>query len=135
MVFIETRQLTTSRNGMHDVTGEILEVLKKSGIKNGIVTVEAEGPACGILKMEEAEGIANDLVKQTRDLVPARVNFTCQAPPEETAGLLKSALFGSSLSLIVRDGEPLFGGRILFAEYDGPRDRRYAVCAQGKEEA
>ena len=133
MVYIETRELTTSRNGMHDVTGEVREILKKSGVRNGTLTVEAEGPACGILRMDEAEGIASDLVKQTRDLVPARVNFTCQAPPEETAGLLKSALFGSSLSLIVRDGVPFFGGRILFAEYDGPRDRRYAVCAQGEE--
>ena len=99
-------------------------------LNNGTLTVEAEGPACGVLRLCGEAGA--DLVKQTRDLVPARVNFACQAPPEETAGLLKSALFGSSLSLIVKDGEILFGGRILFAEYDGPRDRRYAVCVQGE---
>jgi secondary thiamine-phosphate synthase enzyme len=130
MAYIVIKELTTSRNGMHDVTGEVREILKKSGVRNGTLTVEAEGPACGVLRLCGEAGA--DLVKQTRDLVPARVNFACQAPPEETAGLLKSALFGSSLSLIVKDGEILFGGKILFAEYDGPRDRRYAVCVQGE---
>lgn len=135
MIYTDVVSLVTERDGIHEITSGVEEAVRKSGITNGICVVEAAHTTAGLLKICScAEGTAADLVKEMRRLIPSRINFVHQDSPDDAAGHLKSAMFGTSLSLIVKDGKLvcLENQGIYFAEYDGPRNRHYTVCVFGE---
>ena len=135
MVYIREFSLVTGKASVTDITASVNEAVAESGIRNGIAVVEAAHSTASVLKItDHGEGVIEDIVKEMRRMIPARINFDQQAAPEDAAGHIKSALFGSSLSLIVKDGRLLCDGKqhICFAEYDGPRNRTYSVCVSGE---
>ena len=135
MVYIKEFRLTTGRDSLQKITAEIIETVKESKITNGTVIVETAHSTAGILKVTSfGEEVLEDIVKEMRRIVPARINYIHQDSPENAAGHIKSSLFGSSLSLIVKDGRLLCEGKqeICFADYDGPRERTYSVCVMGE---
>ena len=134
MVYIREFSLLSEKGSFCDITASVKETIKDSGIRNGIAVVEAAHSTASVLKIAEYdEGIVEDIVREMRRMIPARINFTHQSSPEDSAGHIKSALFGSSLSLIVKDGELICDNKqsICFADYDGPRNRNYSVCVYG----
>ena len=135
MVYIREFRLTTGRDSLQKITAEVNETIIESKIKNGTVTVETAHSTAGILKVTSVgEEVGEDIVKEMRRIVPARINYIHQDSPENAAAHIKSSLFGSSVSLIVKDGRLLCEGKqeICFADYDGPRERTYSVCVMGE---
>ena len=135
MVYIKEFRLTTGRDSLQKITAEVNKTIKESKITNGTVIVETAQSTAGILKVTSSgEEVMEDIVKEMRRIVPARINYIHQDSPENAAGHIKSSLFGSSLSLIVKDGRLLCEGKqeICFADYDGPRERTYSVCVMGE---
>jgi len=68
-----------------------------------------------------------DIIDDVHRLVPTRADFKhIYDTPADAAGHIKSVLIGSSLSLIVKDGQLALGGSqsIMFFEFDGPRKRK-----------
>lgn len=136
MTYIKEFTLLTGKDLLQPITGSISEAVAESSIRNGIAVVETSAAAAGILKVSgKGEEVFADIIKEMRRIVPARINFQNQDSPESAAGSIKSALFGSSLSLIVKDGKLLCEGKqeICFADYDGPQNRTYSVCVTGGE--
>ena len=137
MVFIKDFEITTGKNSLDNITASVNEAIKESGIQNGIAVIETAHSTAGILMISSyGKEILDDIVTETRRIVPARINFSHQDAPEDSAGHIKSALFGSSVSLIVKEGKLLCEGKqdVYFAEYDGPRQRAYSVCVNGEKE-
>ena len=137
MVFIKEFEITTGKNSLDNITASVNETIKESGIQNGIAVVETAHSTAGILMISAyGKEILDDIVKEMRRIIPARINFSHQDAPEDSAGHIKSALFGSSVSLIVKEGKLLCEGKqdVYFAEYDGPRNRTYSVCINGEKE-
>ncbi len=135
MVYTETKKLETGKSTVHDITEDVKAVLKASGVKNGILVVETKHSTAGIMRTTAwGHEVLEDLVKEMRRIVPARINFKHEDSPEDAAGHIKNALFGSSVSCIVKDGKLVADGKlgIYFAEYDGPRSRSYDVCVVGE---
>ncbi len=135
MVYSETKKLETGKNTVHDITAEVNAVLAASGVKNGILVVETKHSTAGIVRTTAwGHEVLDDLVKEMRRIVPARINFKHEESPEDAAGHLKNAFFGSSVSCIVRDGRLVADGGlgVYFMEYDGPRSRIYDVCVVGE---
>lgn len=143
MVFITELTLRTGAEAANgdqavaaiNITKAVTEALSGCGIKNGMVTVETASPATGILRMAAGEEkVVYDVVKEMRRLVPARINFKNEESPEQAAGCIKSALFGASVTCVVKDGALAFGKEsgIYFMDYDGPRTRTYRVCVVGE---
>ena len=135
MVYIREFTIRTGRDSYDIITSEISKAIEESRILNGIAIVESADQSVDILKIAGfSSEILDDLNREMRRLVPARINFKNQDSPENTAGRIKGSFFGSSVSLIVRDGKLLCDGRqdICFADYDGPQVRTYAVCVYGE---
>lgn len=134
MVYQEYRSLTTARNDVLDITEQVSQVIAASGIQNGIVAVEAEAATVGIVRMQRnGDELRSDLTKEMRRLVPARITFQQEISPEYTAGNLKSAFFGNSVTSVVQGGRLLNGQNGMFLlEYDGPAARKYHVCVIGE---
>ncbi|MBR4471885.1 MAG: secondary thiamine-phosphate synthase enzyme YjbQ [Erysipelotrichaceae bacterium] len=135
MVYIKEFKITTSSNSLTKISEQVKETIAKSGVRNGTVVVETAHSTAGILKVNVCGNeILDDIVKEMRRVIPSRINFYHQDGPENASGHIKSSLFGTSVSLIVKDGKPICEGKqdIYFAEYDGPRERSFSVCVSGE---
>ncbi len=135
MVFTKTFNLETEKGSVCDISADVWEAVKQSGIMNGIAVVETAHSTAGIVRTTSYAGaVLDDVVKEMRRLVPARINFKHEESPDDAAGHIKCALFGTSVSAIVRDGALVSENKlgIFFVEYDGPRSRCYDVCVVGE---
>ena len=134
MYFSKEFNIETQRDCLIDITDSVKEVIESSGMHYGIVVVETKETTAGILKINNAgKEVLDDVVKEMRRIVPARINYYNQVSPENAAGSIKSALFGSSVSLILQSGKLYCeeNQRIYFADYDGPYTREYTVAVIG----
>lgn len=128
---IEVRSILTEKCGFHDITEEVRQIVSKSGIQNGLVTVQVACADAGILALSGSDPkIEEDLLADLRRLIPSRITFKKEISPEGTAANLKSALFGSAAVSILKDGRLVSeeGGQAFYlCEYDGPQARQYYV--------
>ena len=131
----ETIKFRTQKNGMHEITSEIREIVRNSGVQDGLcalycthTTAGLAMTSCGVKETPE------DIQDELRRIVPTRVDFKHQHDtPEDAAGHIKSAIVGSSITLFVENGELYTGSTkgIYFAEFDGPRNRQVLVKVLG----
>jgi len=131
---LENFKIQTKYNEVFDITEVIKKTVVKSGVKEGICIVYNPHSTAGLTLFSpwDSDGFI-DLDEEIRRLVPTKIDFKHQHDtPQDAAGHIKSALLGSSVSLIVHDGKLLLGGShgIYFLEFDGPRNREYYVKIQ-----
>ena len=137
MIYIKEYTITSERDSLQDISDKVIETINESKIANGTVTIETTAQASGIFKADLLGlEVEKDIIKEMRRIVPARINFCYQESPENAAGHIKNALFGSSVSMILKGGKLLCEGKqnICFADYDGPRELSYSVCVMGEKE-
>ena len=135
MTYIKECMILTGRDSLQNITGEVTETIRESKVQNGTVTVESADSTAGILMIDSyGKEILDDITKEMRRIVPARINYLHQESPENAAGHIKSALFGTSVSLIVKEGRLMCEGKkdVYFADYDGPQERSYVICVVGE---
>lgn len=129
---ITEKVIDTAKNEILDITAKVLEAVKESGIKDGIVTVEAEDVSCGIGILEKDNpAICQDLWDETKRLVPSRITFKYEESPDGSAGRIKSCIFGSAVTVIVKDGKLASDKKGIFIiEYNGPETRKIYICTK-----
>ena len=121
---------TRAREVLVDITGQVDAVVQRSGIRNGLVNVYAQGATAAIMIQENwDESVQTDVVNLLRQMIPQGV-WLHDAQDGNGDAHLKAGLVGPSESV------PLIDGRlglsrwqnIFFCEFDGPRsDRRVVV--------
>ena len=128
---METIKLHTDYQGMHDVTGEVQDVVKKSGIEEGICVINCNHTTAGIIitSFWDKRGHV-DFQEELDKLIPMRYDYLHDFDtPTDAAGHIKSAICGTGMTLIVHEGKAMLGSSqgVLFCEFDGPRDRKFFV--------
>lgn len=134
MQYIEEFVVSTEKNAVLSITDSVRESIKNSGIGNGVVFVESKDPATGIVRLPEKSVLSRqDLVNEIRRLVPARADLICKESAEAAAGYVKGAIFGTSVSAIIKDGEICAEEMGIFLmDYDGPGNRRCGILILGE---
>lgn len=135
MVYTEERKILTEKNAVISITDIVNEIFAKSGIQNGLLTIEVPHSTIGIMTTTAfAEDIRLDMMEEVKRIVPSRINFHHEETPDDAAGHIKCALFGNSISSIIKDGKLIAGGKLgyFLMEYDGPRQRHYYVQVMGE---
>ena len=120
---------THTRNGLYDITLQVVEVVKASGVKNGIASVYARGSTAAIMIQENwDESVQNDVITLLGRLIPQGV-WEHDHQDNNGDAHLKSGLIGASQTIPVIDGNPGLSTwqNIFFCEFDGPRQRREIV--------
>lgn len=109
-----------------DITSEVENEVRDSGVKEGICIITVPHTCAGIIINENETGICSDILNILDKLVPAGENYEHNKIDNNADSHLKSILLGSSEILPVVDGKLELGAwqSILFAEMDGPRDER-----------
>ena len=127
------RVRSTRRVDLVEITGQVRELVTRSGIREGIVVLQSTHTTAGLTVNENADPeVLHDLIAKLEQLIPHREPFYRHAEGNSDSHL-KTSLFGSSLSLIIKDGRPLLGRwqGIYLGEFDGPRERTVAVQLVG----
>ncbi len=120
---------TDKHNGLYDITSEVIRIVKKSRIKNGLVNIYAQGATAAIMIQENwDQSVQNDVVNLLRKLIPQGV-WEHDAQDGNGDAHLKAGLVGPSETIPLIDGNPALATwqNIFFCEFDGPRSVRKIV--------
>jgi len=121
---------TAARETLVDITAQVRAVVSAAGVRNGLVSVYAQGATAAIMIQENwDESVQTDVVNLLRKLIPNGV-WLHDAQDGNGDAHLKSGLVGASQTIPLIDGELGLSRwqNIFFCEFDGPRkDRRVVV--------
>ncbi len=125
-------EIATPRgDALIDITEQVQQVLRESGVQAGICALVVPHTTAGITINSGLDpATPADIVADIQRLVPTRVDFEHQYDtPADAAGHIKASLIGHSLTLIIDEGRLLMGfsQSIMFYEFDGPRSRQVQV--------
>jgi secondary thiamine-phosphate synthase enzyme len=125
-----TIQISSSeREQLIDITDKVRQVVKESGIQDGLVNVYAQGATAGIMIQENwDESVQTDVIHLLKKLIPKGVWLHDQQDGNGDSHL-KSGLVGPSETIPIMDGQPALSTwqNIFFCEFDGPRQERKIV--------
>ncbi len=133
---MDTIVLKTEEHELYNITDRVIEIVKKSGVKDGLCLVYTPHSTAGVLVACGIDPNAlTDVDNFIRKLVPIETPFahTCD-PKTDAAGHLKAILTNVQQTFPVENGKVLLGSsqEIYFAEYDGPRERKVYVKVVGE---
>ena len=121
---------TRRREELIDITNQVAEVVSQSGIRDGLVSVYAQGSTGAIMIQENwDDSVQTDVVQLLRKMIPRGVWLHDQQDGNGDA-LLKAGLVGPSETVPLMDGKLGLSRwqNLFFCEFDGPRAQRNIVC-------
>jgi secondary thiamine-phosphate synthase enzyme len=97
--------------GHADITGELETLVRESGIRTGVLTVELVGSTGAITTIEYESGALEDLGRALEALAPVESDYAHNARWGDGNGFshVRSALLKTSLSVPVVDGQLSLG--------------------------
>ena len=124
----EARESTT------DITARVREVVRASGITDGLCLVASTHTTAAVFVNENADpDVQKDLLDALSRIVPDDLKTYRHAEGNSPAHI-KAVLIGGDVTLAVRDGDIALGRwqGVFFAELDGPRSRVATVTVSGE---
>jgi secondary thiamine-phosphate synthase enzyme len=121
---------THQRETLIDITEQVRELVRVSGVRDGIVTVYAQGATAAVMIQENwDESVQTDVVNFLRQIIPKGV-WLHDRQDGNGDSHLKAGLVGPSETVPVIDGKLGLSTwqNIFLCEFDGPRSERHIVC-------
>jgi len=113
---IEELSITTRRQGLHDVTRDVAQVVERSGIEEGLCTLFVQHTSASLIIQENADPSArHDLESWLNRLVAENdpLYTHTQEGPDDMPSHIKSILTATSLSI------PVMHGRLALGTWQG----------------
>ena len=133
IVLEEFRVKTPKREVLVNITSEINKIVKNTHINDGVCRIFVPHTTAGVTINENADpAVMKDVISYLNELIPQRAGFSHMEGNSDAH--IKSSLTGPSLDIIIHKGKLVLGTwqGIMFAEYDGPRNRKVYVQVQGE---
>ena len=128
-MYQETINFSTEIDEFVDITDRVEEVVRKSGIKDGVCLIFNLGSTGAILINEWEEGLLQDFKETLEKITSGRHHH-----PSNARSHLKAGIIGSERVIGVKKGELELGTwqSIIFCEFDvRPRERKVLVKVIG----
>ena len=129
MMLVRESVSTRKRSEVVDLTARVEEIVRASGVKEGICVVYVPHTTAAVSINENADpDVKHDVVKKLEELIPQEESYYRHGEGNSDSHL-KTILTGPSVTLIIEAGRLVLGmwQGIYFCEYDGPRTREYLV--------
>ena len=128
---------TKDRVEFINITPEVEQIVKKSGIREGLVLVNAMHITASVFVNDDERGLHGDFRKFLERLAPHAPTdqYRHNDTGEDNADAhLKRQLFGREVVVAVTDGKLDFGPweQIFYGEFDGRRRKRVLVKVIGE---
>jgi secondary thiamine-phosphate synthase enzyme len=120
---------TDKRNGLFDITSEVVSMIKESRVQTGIASVYVRGSTAAIMIQENwDQSVQNDVVTLLHRMVPSGI-WEHDRQDNNGDAHLKAGLVGPSETIPIIDSKPGLSTwqNIFLCEFDGPRERREVV--------
>lgn len=131
-------QLSTRGNGdMHDITGEVKQKIRESGLSSGIVTIFTPSSTSALTTIEYESGALSDLKRLFDEVAPPNRHYQHNARWGDGNGHshVRAALLQADLTVPFVSGNPVLGTwqQIIFVDFDNrPRSRELVVQILGE---
>ncbi len=124
----------TKRAYVH-ITPQVEAILKKSGVRDGMVLVSAMHITAGVYVNDNENGLIEDIDQWLEGLAPFKPDYRHHQTGEDNGDShLKALLIHHEVIVPVTNGKLDFGTwqRIFYAEFDGQREKRVIVKIMGE---
>jgi secondary thiamine-phosphate synthase enzyme len=142
MYFETLSYKTRERLELINITRDINEVIRKQGLRAGLVLVQTLHTTTAIFINEFQQALLDDMKTFLQKFV-GRFDYWRHNDPrlsecsrQNADSHLRAMVLGHTLSLPVRNGEVALGywQSVIFAELDGPRERAVQIQVLGVSE-
>jgi secondary thiamine-phosphate synthase enzyme len=122
---------------IHDITAQVLECARASGVQNGTATVFVPGSTAGLTTIEHEPGVVHDLRDCFDRLAPVDISYAHEQAWHDGNGHshVRAALLGPSLVVPLEKGRPVLGTwqQIVLVDFDNkPRQRTWTITIMGE---
>jgi secondary thiamine-phosphate synthase enzyme len=125
---------SSKRCQMIDITSQIVDIVVKNGILDGLITIYCPHTTAAITINENADpDVPHDILLTLDKLIPQHLSGY-QHNEGNSDAHVKSSLFGCSRQIILKNGTLVLGTwqGLFFCEFDGPRSRTVHVQILGQ---
>ncbi|MFW9874041.1 MAG: secondary thiamine-phosphate synthase enzyme YjbQ [Candidatus Thorarchaeota archaeon] len=135
--FAEFRLETPEREILLDITNEVHKIVRDANIQEGVCRVFIPHTTAGITINENADpSVIKDISNFLSKLIPrgGGLGYSYKHGEGNSDAHIKCSLTGHSVELLIHEKRLMLGTwqGIMFAEFDGPRNRRIYVQIQGR---
>jgi secondary thiamine-phosphate synthase enzyme len=131
--------ITNERMQLINITERINEIVRKSGVRDGVVHLQSLHTTTAVFINEWQDALLHDVRTFLDDLVTREDYFRHNDPQysdcerKNADSHLRGMIMGQSLCLQVRNSTVLLGTwqSIILAEFDGPRSRSMSIQVSG----
>lgn len=125
---------TPERDAMIDITSQVQDAIRESGVTDGTVTIYVPHTTAGVTINENADpDVIHDVLAIFDQMVPWSQSFYrhCEG---NSAAHVKSSMVGCNTTVPIVGGKMTLGTwqSIFYCEFDGPRTRRCIVTVSGQ---
>lgn len=126
---------TSKKRDYINITTEVEQALKKSGIKEGMILVSAMHITAGVYVNDAENGLIQDIDEWLEHLAPYKSDYRHHRTGEDNGDAhLKSLLVHHEVIIPVTNGKLDFGPwqQVYYAEFDGQRRKRLIIKVMGE---
>ena len=128
---------TQGETDIHDITNAIANVISKSGLKVGTVTVYCPSSTSALTTIEHENGALSDLRRLFDEIIPQNREYAHNARWHDGNGHshIRASLLGPSLTIPFINGELTLGTwqQVIYVDFDNkPRKRELVLQMIGE---
>jgi secondary thiamine-phosphate synthase enzyme len=137
---VKTGSISVNTHGnadIQDITDPIADVLSKSGLKSGTVTIFCPSSTSALTTIEYESGAISDLKRLFEEIIPQNREYAHNARWHDGNGHshIRAALLGPSLTIPFVNGQLTLGTwqQVIYLDFDNkPRRRELVVQMIGE---
>ena len=125
-----------SRRGIVNITDKVQDAVDKSGVKEGMVLVNAMNITASVFINDDESGLHHDYEKWLEKLAPEKPysQYRHNGFEDNADAHLKRTVMGREAVVAITEGRLDFGTweQIFYYEFDGRRDKRVLIKLIGE---
>ncbi len=124
------------RRGLINITPQVQDAVKESGVKEGLVLVNAMHITASVFVNDDEKGLHSDLEVWLEKLAPENPHSQYQhnGAEDNADAHLKRTIMGREVVVAITEGKLDFGPweQIFYGEFDGNRRKRVLIKVIGE---
>jgi len=127
---------TPARRSFINITGQVENCLRESGIQEGLILCNAMHITSSVFINDDESGLHSDFEKWLEKLAPEKPHsqYSHNGYEDNADAHLKRTIMGREVVVAITNGRLDFGPweQIFYGEFDGKRDKRVLVKIIGE---